>query len=144
MWKFRGFYKHSLETCEVYHTKFGPDRFCRFDVYWTQTDKQSITIDIYFVCLSVKTAEPIGPKFCVGPHMTPGNMGRVMDDRIFKNLHFLCYLIFIYFASLFSIYQSNKMLESPGGGGGWKTPPSPLLLYFFSTSVVFLILFDFT
>ena len=22
---------------------------------------------------SVKTAEPIRPKFCVGPHMTPGN-----------------------------------------------------------------------
>ena len=23
------------------HKKFGPDRFSRFDVYWTQTDKQT-------------------------------------------------------------------------------------------------------
>ena len=30
-----------------------------------------------FVCLyplNVKTAEPIGPKFCVGPHVTPGKV----------------------------------------------------------------------
>ena len=30
-----------------------------------------------FVCLyptNVKTAEPIGPKFCVGPHLTPGKV----------------------------------------------------------------------
>ena len=40
---------------------------------------------IYFACLSVcsfvclypidvKTAEPIGPKFCVGPHVTTGKV----------------------------------------------------------------------
>ena len=23
------------------HKKFGPDRFCRFDVYWIQTDRQT-------------------------------------------------------------------------------------------------------
>ena len=47
-------FKHSLGTFEV-HTKFGPDRFSRFDVYWIQTDrhpdrqtdKQSINIDRY-------------------------------------------------------------------------------------------------
>ena len=30
-----------------------------------------------FVCLcpiNVRTAKPIGPKFCVGPHMTPGKI----------------------------------------------------------------------
>ena len=30
-----------------------------------------------FVCVSptnVKTAEPIGPKFCMGPHVTPGKV----------------------------------------------------------------------
>ena len=40
----------------------------------------NLTMDIYiYSCLSVclhpinvKTAEPIGPKFCVGPYMTPG------------------------------------------------------------------------
>ena len=41
------------------------------------------TLVIYFcvhclyICLNpinVKTAEPIGPKFCVGPHMTPGKV----------------------------------------------------------------------
>ena len=25
----------------MYHKKFGPDRFSRFDVYWIQTDKQT-------------------------------------------------------------------------------------------------------
>ena len=25
-------------------------------------------------CVIVKTAEPIGPKFCVGPHITPGKV----------------------------------------------------------------------
>ena len=38
------------------------------------------------VCLysiNVKTAEPIGPKLCVGPHMTPEK--RFMDDQNFKN-----------------------------------------------------------
>ena len=34
------------------HSKLGPDRFSRFDVYWIQTDRQtyiqSIIIDIYF------------------------------------------------------------------------------------------------
>ena len=31
----------------------------------------------FFVCLypiNIKTAEPIGPKFCVGPHMTSGEV----------------------------------------------------------------------
>ena len=37
-------------------TKFGPDRFCSFDVYWTQTDNQrnrqtsKVYIDIIYVC----------------------------------------------------------------------------------------------
>ena len=26
---------------EKFHTKFGPDRFSRFDVYWIQTDRQT-------------------------------------------------------------------------------------------------------
>jgi len=38
-------YKPSLGTCEV-PQKIGPDRFTRFDVYWIQTDKQSIYIYI--------------------------------------------------------------------------------------------------
>jgi len=29
------------------HKKFGLDRFSRFDVYWIQTDKPSLYIDIY-------------------------------------------------------------------------------------------------
>ena len=46
-------------------------------------------IYIYFalsVCLSpinVKTAEPIGPKFCVGPHMT-GQREDLWRLKIFK------------------------------------------------------------
>ena len=32
--------------------------------------------------INVKTAEPIGPKFCVGPNMT---LGRFLDDQKIKN-----------------------------------------------------------
>jgi len=38
-----------------------------------------------FVCLypmNVKTAEPIGPEFCVGPHVI---LGRFMNEQNFKN-----------------------------------------------------------
>ena len=31
---------------------------------------------------NVKTHEPIGPKFCVGPHLTPG---RVINNQNLKN-----------------------------------------------------------
>ena len=34
-------------------------------------------LSVSSVCLypiNVKTAEPIGPKFCVGPHVTPGKV----------------------------------------------------------------------
>ena len=33
--------------------------------------------------INVKTAEPIGPKFCVEPHMT---QGRFIDAQNFKKL----------------------------------------------------------
>ena len=33
------------------HTKFGPDRFSRFDVYWTQTDKLNLYIDEVFLSI---------------------------------------------------------------------------------------------
>jgi len=29
------------------HTKFGPNRFSRFDIYWIQTDKQADKQSIY-------------------------------------------------------------------------------------------------
>ena len=47
------------------HTKFGPDRFNRFD---RQTNKIYIYIHTLLVRLcpiNVKTTEPDGPKFCV-------------------------------------------------------------------------------
>jgi len=34
------------------HTKFGPDRFSRFDVYWIQTDKPNLYIDDMWLDLS--------------------------------------------------------------------------------------------
>ena len=46
-----------------------------------------------FVCLypiNVKTAKPIGPKFCVGPHMTPGKVyGRFQKTTLKLNLIFI-------------------------------------------------------
>ena len=44
--------------------------------YWN-VGRQSIYILCLSVCLypiNVKTAVPIGPKFCVEPHVTPGNV----------------------------------------------------------------------
>ena len=42
----------------------------------------SFLLDINLACLfypiNVKTAKPIKPKFCVGPHMAPG---RVLNDH---------------------------------------------------------------
>ena len=29
------------------HTKVGPDRFSRFDVYWVQTDRQTDKLNLY-------------------------------------------------------------------------------------------------
>ena len=41
------------------HKKFGPDRFSRFDVYWIQTDKQSIyNIYRYMLTIACETALP--------------------------------------------------------------------------------------
>ena len=82
----------SLVSC---HKKIGPDWFRHFDICWTQTDiltyKPNLYINFAWVsvclfgcllwCLSVclypinvKTAEPIGPKFFVGHHVTPGKV----------------------------------------------------------------------
>ena len=39
------------------------------------TKQYILYVNIYFVCLfliNVETAKPIGTKFFVGPHMTPG------------------------------------------------------------------------
>ena len=51
-----------------------------------EDDSNLYLVHIFFACLSVwvqsvrlytinvKTAKPIGPKFCVEPHMTPGKV----------------------------------------------------------------------
>ena len=35
-------------SCEV-NTKFGPDRFSRFEVYWIQIGKQKSRVSIYYL-----------------------------------------------------------------------------------------------
>ena len=49
-----------------------------------------VYIYIYTLLVSVclcpiyaKTSEPIGPKFCVGPHMTPGHV-YIMDAQNYQ------------------------------------------------------------
>ena len=32
------------------YTKFGPNRFSRFDVYWIQTDRQTDKLNLYIDC----------------------------------------------------------------------------------------------
>ena len=64
---------------------FSDDTFCICSINWPGTFTVVYNISIYkfglSVCLSVclypinvKTAEPIGPKFFVGPHVTPGKV----------------------------------------------------------------------
>ena len=36
----------------MFHKKFGPDRFSRFDVYWIQTNRQTDKPNLYIDCLS--------------------------------------------------------------------------------------------
>ena len=76
------------------HTKFGLDRFSRFDVYWIQTNRhphkqtppgQAKYIYKYFAWVSVCL-------FCVEPRVTPG---KVYYDPNFKNLFlsFFCKIL---------------------------------------------------
>ena len=58
------------------HKKIGPDRFSRFDVYWTQTDKQTDRQDkfIYRLYVYIYTftyilhTYYIYNQFCLTPH----------------------------------------------------------------------------
>ena len=43
------------------HTKFGPGRFSRFDVYWIQTDKLNLYIDIDNSVFDELTSQPDTP-----------------------------------------------------------------------------------
>ena len=59
-----------------------------------------------YVCLypiNVKTAEPIRPKFCVWPHVTPG---RFMNDQNFQNL---CFKVLYFCKILKSAKKYNKI-----------------------------------
>ena len=60
--------------------------------------KSWLYIYMKFACLSVilnkinvKTAEPIGPKFCMGPYMTPRKVcrGTKLQKLVFKSFWFL-------------------------------------------------------
>ena len=42
------------------HKKFGPDQFSRFDVYWTQKNKQTDKLNLY-----IEEGEG-GPEFIAG------------------------------------------------------------------------------
>jgi len=39
-----------------------------------EEERGAILISVCLYLINVKTAELIGPKFCVGPHMTPGKV----------------------------------------------------------------------
>ena len=49
---------------------------------FTPLSFQRLCFSVCLFPINVKTAEPIGPKFCVGPHICP--QGRLMNDRNFK------------------------------------------------------------
>ena len=62
--------------------------------HWTSIYKFGLSVCL-FVCLypiNVKTTEPIGPKFCVGHHVTPG---KVYEWSKFKKNVFKGFLFFL-------------------------------------------------
>ena len=87
----------SAEINQVYEVNLSFTQFSQtylFNIYFFNLN---LTISININCLSgclyvclntinVKTAEPIGPKFSLGPHMTPR---MVLDDQNFKNSIFI-------------------------------------------------------
>ena len=73
-------------------TKFGPDRFSSFDVFWTKANYLYLFILYILVCngvclypVNVKTYQPTGTKFCVGPRMTPGKVYECLEFQ--NNCH---------------------------------------------------------
>ena len=90
-------------------------------------------ISIYILCFSeclsvclypinVKTAEPIGPKFCVGPHVTPGKVYgwsnfqkfasiKIRFLKILKFHEFFFNKIRIIFCFCLSMYSNEKCLQ---------------------------------
>ena len=72
-----------------------------------------IYLEIWLVCLSVCiTAKLIGPKFCVGPHVTPGKVYE-WSKNVNCNVKFLNIRDFLlksanFFSSLFfNVYNEN-------------------------------------
>ena len=102
-----------------------------------------------FVCsypINVKTAEPIGPKFCVGPYMTPGKVyGKIKISKIIQqNSIFIKFWklpnFFIKFANFLSLFHNTykeKMLTIKIESGR-ETPWKPGLYIYFACLSVYL------
>ena len=63
------------------HKKIPPNRYSRLAGYALHVYECLVLLYRYMLCwsvrlypINVKTAEPICPKFCVGPPMTPGKV----------------------------------------------------------------------
>ena len=73
-----------------------------------------LSIYIYFACLfvslcliNIKTAEPIGPKFCLGPSMTTGKVLNEYKIKILK-IHEIFYKIRELFACFCCTIQCKQ------------------------------------
>ena len=72
---------------------------CKNSTLFIFEKKRYIYLSIHLVCMflliqkNVKTAEPIGPKFCVGPHVTPGKGYEWSKFQKFVFKSFFCFEI---------------------------------------------------
>jgi len=71
--------------------------------------------------INVKTAEPIGPKFCVGPNVTPGEVYELpkLEKFVFKSFYFFLFFKILksadfaiksakfFFPLFFNVYNEN-------------------------------------
>ena len=49
-------------------------KFADFIIFFSAFSKYKFGLSVCLYPINVKTAEPIGPKFCVRPHVTPGKV----------------------------------------------------------------------
>ena len=88
---------------------------CKNSTLFIFEKKRYIYLSIHLVCMflliqkNVKTAEPIGPKFCVGPHVTPGKGYEWSNPQTF--------FVFVLYCTTRRCSEINRQLKVKIGDG---------------------------
>ena len=72
--------RESLQTLDNYERVLCPTPNSTFEpeisiyFFWATSSIYKFSLSVCLYPINIKTAEPIGPKFCVGPLVTPGKV----------------------------------------------------------------------